>query len=115
MPDRDTVRRMEGIRRGGGEEAVLADGVKSKRRGHLQGGRPPTSIRESWMSALLDEDSSGGPGYWVKGAQDESRGRRTTTLGSQSPGTQKIRQRIHDAQTALRSLRRTTAAAAVCS
>lgn len=38
MPDRDTVRRMEDIRRGG-DEVVLADGVKSKRRGHLQGGR----------------------------------------------------------------------------
>lgn len=38
MPDRDAIRRMEDIRRGG-EGAVLADGVKSKRRGHLEGGR----------------------------------------------------------------------------
>ncbi|CAN0301485.1 unnamed protein product, partial [Ectocarpus fasciculatus] len=41
MPDRDAVRRMEGIRRGGGEDggAALPHGVKSARRGHLQGGR----------------------------------------------------------------------------
>lgn len=41
MPDHDAVRRMEGIRRGGGEDggATLLHGVKSTRRGHLQGGR----------------------------------------------------------------------------
>jgi len=39
MLDRGTLRRMENIRRGGGEGAVLADGVKSRRRGHLEGGR----------------------------------------------------------------------------
>ncbi len=39
-PEREALRRMEDIRRGGDVGgAGLADGVKSKRRGHLQGGR----------------------------------------------------------------------------
>eukprot|EP00752_Nemacystus_decipiens_P001540 g1508.t1 len=54
--DRDTLRRMEAIRRGG-HDTVLADGVKSGRRGHLEGGRSPTSIKENWMTRALLEDS----------------------------------------------------------
>ncbi|CAM9926386.1 unnamed protein product [Ectocarpus sp. 4 AP-2014] len=126
MPDHDAVRRIEGIRRGGGEDggATLLHGVKSTRRGHLQGGRPPTSIADSWMNTLLDGSrlsasaerdtllstalaGNSRPRAWVRGGRDDSR-QRTTSLGCQSPSTRKICQRIHDAQTALQALRRTT-------
>ncbi|CAM9542916.1 unnamed protein product, partial [Ectocarpus sp. 8 AP-2014] len=126
MPDHDAVRRMEGIRRGGGENggATLLHGVKSTRRGHRQGGRPPTSIADSWMNTLLDGSSlsasaekdtllstalagNSRPRAWVRGGRDDSC-QRTTSLGCQSPSTRKICQRIHDAQTALQTLRRTT-------
>lgn len=101
--------------------------------------RSPKSIRDSWMTCALLEDSRarspstreqdnntttstffsaslggnipGSRAWCINGnLQGESRCRKKKTTpgaaaGSQSPDTRKIRQRIHDAQAALRSLR----------
>lgn len=88
---------------------------------------PPTSIVDSWMRASLENirprvsaendgvladaivDRPRSRACLTTGSRtDISRSRRKTPLGPQSPGTRKIRQRIHDAQAALRSLRNTT-------
>ncbi|CAM9359935.1 unnamed protein product [Scytosiphon promiscuus] len=129
MPSRDTLRRMESIRRGqdGDGRAVLVNGVKAKRRGHLQGGKPrspPTSIVDSWMRASLqstrphafDEQDEVAANAFARSRACGTTGTnfdvgsrwRKPPLGSYSPGAQQIRQRIHDAQATLRSLRSTT-------
>ncbi|CAM9462965.1 unnamed protein product, partial [Hapterophycus canaliculatus] len=132
MPDRDALRRMENIRRGEDRKGRvgLVDGVKAKRRGHLQGGKaglPPTSIADSWMKASLGSIKSHAPGekdgvitddfvdfsrpracITTGTRTDVSRHWRKPPLGSQSPSTRKIRQRINDAQATLRSLRSAT-------